>query len=80
LGKAALLTALSLTILYVIYWSVLHCLDKGPRYAFTHALTIWRLKRALLDVGAGYAVEQYSGQEKVAVLPKIKVVFDRDLL
>ncbi len=80
LGKTALLSALSLTILYAIYWSVLHRLDLGPRYAFTHALTIWRLKRALLDVGVGYAVEQYSGQEKVAVLPKIKVSFDRDLL
>lgn len=66
---------------YIIYWSLLHKLiSHGPRYAATHALTLWRLRRALLDVGAGYAIEQYSGAEKVVVLPRIKVNFDNDLL
>lgn len=52
----------------------------GPRYALIHALTLYRLKRALLDVGTGYAVEQYSGEEKVVVLPRIIIDLDRDLL
>lgn len=55
-------------------------MDWGPRYALIHALTLYRLKRALLDVGTGYAVEQYSGEEKVVVLPRIKIDLDRDLL
>lgn len=78
-GILATILATSLAAIYGIYWMAYHRLDRGPQYAITHALTLWRLKQALLDVGAGYVVEQYSGQEKVVVLPKIKVSFGDDL-
>ena len=61
-------------------WAVYHRLDRGPKYAIVHALTLRRLKRALLDAGAGYAVEQYSGLEKIVVLPTIKLSFRPGLL
>lgn len=81
IGLFCEITAMVAATAYIIYWSLLHKLiSQGPRYAVTHALTLWRLRRALLDVGAGYAIEQYSGAEKVVVLPKIKIDFDSDLL
>lgn len=55
-------------------------MNRGPRYALIHALTLYRLKRALLDVNAKYGVELYSGTEKVVVLPQIKIDLDHDCL
>lgn len=81
IGLFCEIAAMVAAMAYIIYWAIYHkLLSQGPRYAVTHALTLWRLRRALLDVGAGYAVEQYSGAEKVVVLPQIKVNFDSDLL
>lgn len=81
IGLCCEIAAMVAAMAYIIYWAMYHkLLSRGPRYAAAHALTLWRLRRALLDVGAGYAVEQYSGQEKVVVLPKIKIIFDSDLL
>lgn len=81
IGLFCEIAAIVAAMAYIIYWVIYHkLLSQGPRYAATHALTLWRLRRALLDAGAGYAIEQYSGQEKVMVLPKIKVIFDSDLL
>lgn len=81
IGLCCEIAAIVAAMAYIIYWAMYHkLLSQGPRYAVTHALTLWRLRQALLDVGAGYAVEQYSGAEKVVVLPRIKVNFDSDLL
>ena len=67
------------TVLYLLYWSVHHKLYKGIKYAFTHCILLRHVKHALLDVGTSYAVEQYSGEEKVLQLPKIKISLSDDL-
>lgn len=81
IGLCCEIAAMVAATAYIVYWVIYHkLLSQGPLYAVTHARTLWRLRRALLDAGAGYAVEQYSGIEKVVVLPKIKVNFDSNLL
>lgn len=81
IGLFCEIAAMVAAMAYIIYWAIYHkLLSQGPRYAATHALTLWRLRRALLDVGAGYVVQRYSGAEKVVALPRIKLSFEPDML
>lgn len=64
---------------YLIYWSIVHELYNGVRYAFTHARILRGVKKALLEAGAVFVIEQYSGQEKVAKLPKTILTLEPNL-
>lgn len=63
-------------LLYLIfYWLVCHCIHKGIRYAVNHAIMMNKLRTHLKD--AGYYVERIFRGEKTAVLPHIKIRFDK---
>lgn len=63
----------------ILCWCVSHHINRGIRYAFAHTKMVRNVKTALLDAGYYYQ-KQYSNEEIVAVLPKVKVEFDKDLL
>lgn len=67
-------------LVYIVYWCLYHKIYKGAKYAFIHAKLIRHIRRALLDTGTGYAIEEYSGMEKVAKIPKVKVTLTDDLI
>lgn len=60
-------------VCYVIYRAIQHKIYKGIKYAFHHNSMIKRTEKTLLD--CNYYLEKFCGMEKVAVLPKIKIVF-----
>lgn len=67
-----------LILLYLLYWSISHRLYKGIKYAFSHAKMRRNVRLALLDADYYYS-KQYSGEDTVAVLPKVKITFEKDL-
>ncbi|MDL2288558.1 hypothetical protein LJC32_04165 [Oscillospiraceae bacterium OttesenSCG-928-F05] len=64
---------------YIVWWCIYHKLYKGVKYARMHARLLRNIKMALLDAGSGYVKEQYSGEEKVVTLPRIKISLSDDL-
>lgn len=64
---------------YILFWGISHHINKGIRYAFAHAKMVKRIRTSLLDAGYYYC-KQYCNEEEVAVLPKIKVEFGKNLL
>lgn len=78
-GMWLVLLAFLQMVAYSIYWCFQHEIYNGFRYAFTYARIIREVKMALLEAGTGYIVEQYSGQEKTARLPKIVLKLDKNL-
>lgn len=78
--RTVLLTiVIAMTWGYILFWCISHHINKGIRYAFAHAKMIRHIHNALLDAGYYYS-KQYFNNEIVAVLPKIKVKFDKGLL
>lgn len=62
-----------------LWWSLAHGLfTRGPRHALAHARILRKVRRSLLDVGSTYVVEGESGD--YIVLPKIRLVFDEDMV
>lgn len=78
-GSLALMLALGQFLVYLIYWCFYHKVYLGIQYAVTHARILRDIKMALLDAGAGYIIEQYSGEEKTARLPKVILDLDPDM-
>lgn len=77
-GVAALLLAIIQTMICAICWGIRHQIYRGPRYACRHARLVYAIRRALLQA-AGYGIEEREGDDKVVVLPRIKVTLDNDL-
>lgn len=63
--------------LYILYVLGSHKIYKGIKYFVRHWKMMNKVRKSLKD--AGYYVETYFRQEKVAVLPKIKISFTKDL-
>lgn len=59
----------------IFYWLILHCMYKGLRYAVHHAIMMDNLRTHLKD--AGYYVERNFNGETTAVLPRIRIKFDK---
>ena len=78
-GVVSMALGVALALALVVWWAVRHRLNKGLKYAMTHARLLSQVRRALLDAGSTYGIERYSGQEKVIVLPKISIELANDL-
>jgi len=79
-GELHLISIIILTIMIIfplIYYTVMHKLNRGFRYAKLHYKTLKAIKKALLE--SGYYIEGYFAKHEVATLPKIKLRFDKDL-
>lgn len=59
----------------IFYWFILHCMYKGMRYAVHHAIMTDNLRTHLKD--GGYFVERNFRGETTAILPRIKINFDK---
>lgn len=79
IGIAFLILALFQIVCYVFFWSKSHYLCKyGFHYAVSHARLLKQIKKELLE--AGFYLERYLGEEKVAELPRIKINFSNNCL
>ena len=65
-------------MVYIIYWCLENKLFKGIRYAFYHWWFTRKMRKSLKN--AGYYIEENFRGERVAVLPKIQIVFSKDFI
>lgn len=75
---ALFVAGLLLSVLYIIYWCISNKLYKGFKYAIAHSKMMTKIRKSLKN--AGYYIEQNFRAERVAVLPKIRIEFSKDLL
>ena len=78
-GNLFLGLGITQTVLCVVWWAVYHRLNYGIKYAVTHARLLGRIRMALLDAGAGFGIEAYSGEIKTLKLPTVRLKLSKDL-
>lgn len=66
-------------VIYMVYWFFYHKAYKGVKYAFIHARMMRNLRCMLLEASTKHTVQEYSGEEKVARLPKIRILISDDM-
>ena len=66
-------------VIYMVYWFFYHKAYKGVKYAFIHARMMRNLRCMLLEASAKHTVQEYAGEEKVARLPKIRILISDDM-
>ncbi len=66
-------------VIYMVYWFFYHKAYKGMKYAFIHARMMRNLRCMLLEASAKHTVQEYAGEEKVARLPKIRILISDDM-
>ncbi|KXU47099.1 hypothetical protein HMPREF3037_01931, partial [Candidatus Stoquefichus sp. KLE1796] len=73
-------TLLSLSFIqiftYLVYWFFYHKGYKGMRYAFVHANMMRKLRLMILEASSKHTTQEYAGEERVAKLPRIQIIFD----
>ena len=67
------------SIIYMVYWFFYHKAYKGVKYAFIHARMMRKLRCMLLEASSKHTVQEYAGEEKVARLPKIRILISDDM-
>lgn len=70
----SLILGVGILLLHMLTWCISHKLYYGFKYAFTHAGLIRKVRKSLKD--AGYYTEGIFFNEKVCILPKVKILFD----
>ena len=78
-GFVCIVLSVLLILSYILYWCLYHKAYKGLRYSFTHAQMMRKLRKMLLEASTKHTTQEYAGNEKVARLPKIKIILDDDL-
>lgn len=73
-----LVVGISVLVLYIAVIFLENKAYKGVKYSYIHYNLMNKIRRALKD--AGYYVERNFRAEKVAVLPKIRIEIDADML
>lgn len=63
-------------LIYLIYWFFYHKGYKGMRYAFVHANMMRKLRLMILEASSKHTTQEYAGEERVAKLPRIQIIFD----
>ena len=66
-------------VIYMVYWFFYHKAYKGVKYAFIHARMMRNLRCMLLEASTKHTVQEYAGEEKVARLPKIRILISDDM-
>lgn len=66
-------------VIYMVYWFFYHKAYKGVKYAFIHARMMRNLRCMLLEASTKHTVQEYVGEEKVARLPKIRILISDDM-
>lgn len=72
-----LILGISILVLYMIFILCENRIHKGFKYCFTHYIVMRKVRSALKN--SGYYIETNMRGEKVAVLPKIKIMIDTDM-
>lgn len=78
IGIVALIAAGTIFAISAGIFLLLHGISHGFRYCIRHILIVRKIRSELLD--AGIYLKRYLGKDEVAVLPKIQVTFDDNLM
>ena len=66
-------------VIYMVYWFFYHKAYKGVKYAFIHARMMRNLRCMLLEASTKHTEQEYAGEEKLARLPKIRILISEDI-
>lgn len=76
--RMLLIGGIGILLSYILFVLIENNIFKGAKYSFIHYKLMNKIRVALKE--AGYYVEENFRAETVAVLPKIRIVIDSDLL
>lgn len=79
IGHSLLVLSFLQIFAYLVYWFIYHKGYKGMKYAFVHANIMRKLRLMILEASSKHTTQEYVGEEKVARLPKIKIILEDNL-
>lgn len=80
IGSIGLSLAVIQIIVCAAVWCKQHHIERGLRYARQHAKLLHGVRKALLNSGSAYGLDEYAGEHKVSISPKIMLELKRDLI
>lgn len=79
-GSIGLFLSVIQLIMCSAVWCKKHHIENGIQYAWQHDKLLRNVRKALLNSGSAYGLDEYAGEHKISISPKIMLELERDLI